>query len=307
VKLSVVATLYKSPEVIKELVDRISLSSQRVVGSNFEIILVDDCCPLGSGIVASSLKSEHPNLQVVRLARNYGQHQALMTGMRKSSGDLVFILDGDLEEMPEWLPDFWTALQEDNADVVFGRQSVARRGKWDSFAGRLAFRLLNGLTGLELTPNLVTARLMNRDYVDALLRHGEKELFIAGLWKITGFVQVSRLVEKRKSSRSTYTFRWKFLHLLSAVASFSAKPLRWVSVGGVFALLVGLLMSLWFIFSWATGPILPGWTSVLVSVWLLGGALLFGVGIIAFYLSVIFVEVKNRPYGLEMRDESRAS
>jgi len=307
VKLSVVAPLYKSPEVIKELVNRITFSSQQVVGSDFEVILVDDGCPQGSGIAANSLKLEYPNLQVVRLSRNYGQHQALMTGMRKSTGDFVFILDGDLEERPEWLLEFWIALQEENADVVFGRQSDARRGKFDGFAGRMAFRLLNRLTGLDVTPNLVTARLMSREYVDALLGHGEKELFIAGLWKITGFVQVSRLVEKQKSSRSTYTFRWKASHFVSAVVAFSAKPLRWVSVFGVIAFLVGLLMSLWFVLSWATGPVLPGWTSVLVSVWLLGGALLFSLGIIAFYLSVIFVEVKNRPYGLEMRNESRVN
>jgi putative glycosyltransferase len=296
VRLSIVVTLYRSPSEISELVRRLVEEATRLVGQDFEIVCVDDGCPLGSGKIVKDLMQTVPQLSLISHSRNFGQHEAIMSGLAHATGSKVFLLDGDLEELPEWLPKFWQTKEITGADVVYGYQEVRRRGGWlDSELGTLGFVVLNKLTNLNLKPNLVTARLMSKEYVDSLLSFTERSLFVAGLWEAVGFNQVAVEVSKDRTSQSNYRFSWKLNHFIDAITSFSSKPLVWV---GYFGLLAGLvstgivttLVVLW----WLREPV-PGWTSVLASVWLIGGMLLISFGIVARYLAIIFLEVKARP------------
>ena len=145
--------------------------------------------------------------------------------------------------------------------------------------------------------NLLTVRLMTRRYVSALLSHGEREMVIAGLWVLTGFRQVPIAVTKHSRSKTTYSLGRKFAVLVNSITSFSSRPLVFIFYLGVaigaLAAVAALYLVIRRIFF---GILLPGWPSLIVSVWLLGGLILACLGIIGIYLSKIFIETKQRPY-----------
>src|SRR5262249_3388596 len=136
---------------------------------------------------------------IVDLSRNFGHHKAMMTGLDHARGDLVFLIDSDLEEDPECMREFAIEMSRTKADVVFGVQET-RRGSWfQRVSGNLFFDLFNAVTGIAMPKNMVTARLMTKRYVDALVLHREQEVFIGGLWHITGFKQVPFAVVKHST------------------------------------------------------------------------------------------------------------
>jgi putative glycosyltransferase len=221
----------------------------------------------------------------------------MMTGLAAAKGDLIYLIDSDLEESPEWAINFFERMRATNAEVIYGVQERRKGGHFERISGTLFWKLINVLSGLELPANIVTARLMTKRYVAALLQHKEREIFIGGLWFITGFKQTPITVQKLGTSESTYTFGKKISLLVNSVTSFSNTPLISIFYIGLFILFlsclyIGLLVVNWWFFS---KPLL-GWTSVMASIWFLGGLTISIIGIIGIYLSKIFSETKQRPY-----------
>jgi putative glycosyltransferase len=170
-------------------------AAESLYGDEFDIILVNDGTPDDSLASAVALHERDPRVKVLDLSRNFGHHKAMMAGLAYASGDYIFLLDSDLEEQPEWLAMFHEEITRESGvktiDVVFGVQD-RRKGKWfERVSGMLFFKIFSYLSEAEIPKNLVTARLMRRRYVDALMLHEEREFFIAGLWAITGFNQKS--------------------------------------------------------------------------------------------------------------------
>lgn len=296
-KLAIVATLYQSAPYIEEFYNRVSAAAAQLVGDNYEITLVNDGSPDNSLDLAVRLSQSDPHVIVVDLSRNFGHHKAMMTGLSYAQGTHIFLIDSDLEEEPEWLLTFFQQMKQEQCDVVYGVQ-VRRKGNWfDRWSGQWFYCLFRWLTGLSLAENIVTARLMTRRYVDALLRHQERELMIAGLWFITGFDQRPQTIKKLSTSETTYTFRAKILLFVNSITSFSTAPLMGIFYTGIVISLLAAGYSSYLIISWLffIKP-LSGWTSVMASVWLLGGLIILFIGIIGIYLSKIFLETKQRPY-----------
>ncbi len=212
-KLSIVTTLFQSAAYVTEFYQRATGAARELVGKDYEIIFVNDGSPDSSLELAVALTEKDEHTVVVDLSRNFGHHKAMMTGLAQSKGDLVFLIDSDLEEAPEWLLPFAKQMKEERCDVVYGVQE-RRKGNWvERWSGELFYRLFKILTGLALPKNIVTARLMKRAYVDALIQHREREIFIAGLCYITGFHQCPQSVTKKNTSKTTYHF-WKKMSLL---------------------------------------------------------------------------------------------
>ncbi len=296
-KLSIVATLYNSAPYIAEFYRRASDAARRFAGDNFEIVLVNDGSPDGSLDMVVQLTERDSHVVVVDLSRNFGHHKAMMTGLAHTKGEQVLLIDSDLEEEPECLCAFAKQMQSDHCDVVYGVQEQRKGGVFERWSGQWFYRIFNALTGLVLPENIVTARLMTRRYVNALLRHEEREVFMAGLWHITGFDQRPQIVKKHSTSETTYTFRGKMSLLVNAVTSFSNVPLVsifyiGVSISMVAVFYIGYLTIQWMFLA---NP-LSGWTSVMASIWLLGGMIISFIGVIGIYLSKIFSESKQRPY-----------
>ncbi|WP_455921246.1 glycosyltransferase family 2 protein [Pseudomonas putida] len=296
-KLSVVATLYQSAPYIQEFYQRCSASARLLVGDDYEIVLVNDGSPDDSLGVAVSIAMSDPHVIVVDLSRNFGHHKAMMTGLDHAKGEQVFLIDSDLEEDPEHLLSFAEQMIQDGCDVVYGVQQ-ARKGSWfERVSGQWFYGFFKVLTGLALPENVVTARLMSRRYVDALLRHTEREVFMAGLWHITGFDQRPQMVKKHSTSETSYTFRRKMSLLVNSVTSFSNAPLISIFYIGVTISLLAMLYILYLVVHWML-PVKPmsGWTSVMASIWLLGGMIISFIGVVGIYLSKIYSESKQRPY-----------
>ena len=296
-KLSIVATLYQSASYIQEFHERTSAAAQQLVGGNYEIIFVNDGSPDNSLDLAVQLSEVDSHVVVVDLSRNFGHHKAMMTGLAHARGDLIFLIDSDLEEEPEYLITFASALKDASCDVVYGVQEQ-RKGRWfERWSGNLFYRFFKALTGLSLPENVVTARLMTRRYVDALLRHGEREVFMAGLWHITGFDQRPHTVNKHDTSETTYNFRRKMSLLVNSVTSFSNAPLVGIFYIGISISALASVYIAYLFFHWMfLATPLSGWTSVMASIWLIGGMIISFIGVVGIYLSKIFSETKQRPY-----------
>jgi putative glycosyltransferase len=294
--LSIVATLYQSAPYIEEFCKR-SIIAAKNVTEDYEIVLVNDGSPDDSLVRAVRLQELDSHVIVVDLSRNFGHHKAIMTGLSYAQGEKIFLIDSDLEEEPEWLLSFSEQMERDRCDVVYGVQEQRKGGMFEQWSGELFYGLFQMLTGLGLPKNIVTARLMTRRYVDALLRHDEREVFLAGLWHTTGFDQRSQIIHKHSTSETTYTFRRKMSVLVNSVTSFSNAPLKLIFYVGVVTFLLASGYSIYLIINWFFfAKPLAGWTSVMASVWLLGGVIISFVGIIGIYLSKIFMETKRRPY-----------
>lgn len=296
-KLSIVSTLYQSSAYLSELHRRASAVAQQLVGNDYEIILVNDGSPDNSLEEAVQLTEGDSHVVVVDLSRNFGHHKAMMTGLARSQGQQVFLIDSDLEEEPEWLLSFAEQMVKDRSDVVFGVQERRKGGFFERISGRWFYSFFKLLTGLALPENIVTARLMSRRYVDALLSHEEREVFMAGLWYITGFVQTPIIIKKHNTSETTYTFRRKMSLLVNSVTSFSNAPLIGIfyiglSISLFSCVYIGYLLIFWLVLATP----LSGWTSVMASIWLLGGMIISFIGVVGIYLSKIFSETKQRPY-----------
>jgi putative glycosyltransferase len=294
--LSIVTTLYCSAPYVEEFYRRASATAQEIT-SDYELIFVDDGSPDNSLDLALSLYARDPRVRVIELSRNFGHHRAIMTGLEHSKGDLVFLLDSDLEEAPELLKQFLAEIEIRGADVIYGVQKT-RRGDWfERAAGSLFYWIFNAISIYPVPANPVTARLMNQRYVTALVQHRDREIFLAGLWAITGFRQVAIQVEKGHKGITTYNLSRRVTALVDAVTSFSNRPLIFIFYVGSAIVTIsasaGLALILRVLFF---GSFLPGWASLMVSIWFLGGLMIFCIGIVGIYLSRVFSETKERPY-----------
>ncbi len=295
-KLSIVSTLYQSSVHLDEFYRRVCVVAESVAPGEFELILVNDGSPDDSLEIAVEISNRDSRVTIVDLSRNFGHHKAMMAGLAESCGDHVFLVDSDLEEEPELLEQFSSLMNIEKCDVVYGVQSNRRDKGLSKIFGLLFYKIFRFLTRVNQPDNILTARLMTRRYVDALLLHGESEINIGGLWVITGFEQRSLEVKKHQTSNTTYSFSSRLSHLVNAVTSFSSAPLVFVFYVGLFisffsSLFVANLAIRYFFLS--SPP--DGYTSLIASVWLLAGLVILFLGVQGIYLAKIFSEVKSRP------------
>jgi putative glycosyltransferase len=296
-KLSIVTTLYYSSPYIHKFYERTCAACASIT-DDIEIVMVNDGSPDDSLDVAVRLAERDPRVKVVDLSRNFGHHKAAMTGLMHATGDLVFLIDVDLEEEPELVLGFYNEMQKHpRADVVYGVQDTRKGRFFERVSGDLYYRLFNALSSHKIPANLLMARLMTRRYVDALLLHRESELDISGLWTITGFEQVPVTVHKHSKPSTTYNLRRKISLTIRAITAFSNRPLLYIAATGVIILGLSFLYFLYIMYVYffvGTPP--SGFTTIALSIWFLGGLTIFCLGVIAIYLSVIFTETKHRPY-----------
>lgn len=295
-KLSIVTTLYRSAATVSEFCQRATAAARAYAGESYEIVLVNDGSPDKSHALALAIAERDSHFCVIDLSRNFGHHKAMMAGLAHAQGEEIFLIDSDLEEDPAWLASFGAQLHAKACDVVYGVQESRRGGLLEKLSGAAFYWLFARLSGVALPNNLVTARLMSRRYLNALLTHGEREVFIAGLWALTGFEQCPCGVNKPRRALSTYSFRHKAAVLINGVTAFSSAPLTAIFyLGLTISVLSGLYIVYLVLHWWLFASPPDGWTSVMASIWLLGGLIICFVGVVGIYLSKIFAEVKQRP------------
>lgn len=294
--LSIVTTMYQSAAYIDEFYTRISSSAQKIT-TDYEIIFVNDGSPDESLEKAISLYQRDKRVKVIDLSRNFGQHKAIMTGLSHAKGQLVFLIDCDLEEEPELIEKFHIVMKDSGADVVYGTQEKRKGGFIESITGRLFYASFNFLSQYPVPKNVTTARLMTQRYVARLVEHRDREVFLLGLWTITGFKQVPITVQKHSKGSSAYDLARKLSIVVNSITSFSNRPLVYIFYMGLLIFMLSVIAALYLVVKWGFfGGFEAGWPSLMVSFWLLGGLTILCIGIIGIYLSKVFTEVKDRPY-----------
>jgi putative glycosyltransferase len=295
-KLSIVATLYRSAPGLAEF-HRRCMAAAETLTQDIEMVLVDDGSPDDSLEVALALQAEDPRIVVLELARNFGHHKAMMTGLAHATGDFVFLIDSDLEEPPEILAEFYRKLTDEGLDVVHGVQRERRGGHFERLTGLAFYALMDSLSDRRVPRNLITARLMRRDYVEALVAHQDRSFQISHLWVLTGFRQAAIEVDKLALSPTTYTLGRRIRMAVQQITTTSTRLLYLVFYGGLAISAFAFLMMLFFMgrYLWH-GIGVDGWTSLFLSVWFFGGLIVLGMGIVGIYLAAMLEEVKQRPY-----------
>ena len=296
--LSIVATIYRTGRYLEEFARRSFAAAEQAGYSPeaVEMVLVNDGCPEDGLDAALALRTSFPQVRVIDLSRNFGHHKAMMAGLREARGEHIFLIDSDLEEAPEWLADFGERMQSEACDAVYGVQATRKGGRFERLGGGLFYTLFNLLATPPITPNSVTARLMTREFVDALVQYGEAEPFLFGLAALAGFKQCPCTIHKGQDSPTSYTFRRKLRLAVHSIVSFSAKPLLYIAVSGfIITCLAFLYVAFICIRALLDGAAPEGWTTMVASIWLVGGFIILCIGIVSLYLAQIFTEVKKRP------------
>ena len=295
-KLSIVTSLYRGAPYLREFHERCCTAAEGIT-DEFEIVLVNDASPDESLAIALDLHEKDPRVRVIDLARNFGQHKAILTGLAHARGELVFSLDGDLEEDPGWLGLFHERMQETGADVVYGVQRKRKGRLFERLSGTIYYAIFRLLSSHHVPANQVAARLMTRRYVMNLIEHRDREVFLAGLWAITGYEQIPVTVDKADKGSSSYSLRMKLSLLMDSVTSFSNVPLVLIFYLGMLVTVVSVSAALFTFFARLLFIDFElGWPSLIISVWFLSGLTFSFLGVIGMYLSKIFTETKDRPY-----------
>jgi dolichol-phosphate mannosyltransferase len=304
-RLTIVAPCFREEAGLKELHRRVTLSAQAVVGNDFELILVNDGSPDGTWAGICALGDLDGRVVGVNLSRNHGHQLALSAGLSLARGDRILMLDADLQDPPELLPQMMRALDE-GADVAYG-QRTHRAGEslLKRVTAALFYRLLRRLTDVNIPQDTGDFRLISRRVLEVLKDMPESHRFVRGMVSWVGFRQVALPYERqpRMSGTSGYPLRKMLRLAFDAITGFSTRPLRLASLLGLAFGCLGAIGVVLTIIAWATGTTVAGWTSVVVILLTLGGIQLTVLGIIGEYLGRLYVEVKRRP--LYVIDEVR--
>jgi putative glycosyltransferase len=296
VKLSIVTTLFQSAATINEFYRRV-MAAAEPLAQDIELVFVNDGSPDESLDLAIALHRADPRVVIIDLARNFGHHKAMMTGLAYAKGDLVFLIDSDLEEEPELIAGFHNRLAKGDCDVVYGVQDLRRGGFFDRVTGAIFFSLVDVLSDHRLPRNVVTARLMTREYVRALVRHRDREFMIANLWQLAGFRQVHIPIRKLSRSPTNYSLRQRIEMTVRNVTTTSTKLLYIILYAGMTIFSLAVAVILFYVSRYfTTGIGVDGFTSIIISILFLGGLITLILGVLSIYIANILSETKRRPY-----------
>jgi len=297
-QLSVISTLYKSEPFLEEFIRELINALQKIQINDFEIVLVLDGLTDNSKEYLLNKKNDVPQIKIVELSRNFGHHYAITAGLHVAKGDKIFLIDCDLEVAPSILINFETVLNDTHADVVFGVQKY-RKGKFiERELGGGFWKLFNKFSDVKIPQNVLTERLMTKQYVEALKTLGDKNLFLGGMMYWVGFNQVPfEVAKKQRTGKSTYNFTKRLNLFIEAITSFSEQPLKIIFKTGLAITLMTFLVIIFMLIEKIIHPetILLGYTSIIVSILFSLGILTSSIGVVGLYLARIFKQTQNRP------------
>jgi dolichol-phosphate mannosyltransferase len=300
--LSVVAPCFNEAQGLEEFCRRVSAVCATVAGppargGGYEIVLVNDGSTDATWRVMTGLAQRIPGLACVSLSRNHGHQLALTAGLSLCRGQRVLILDADLQDPPELLPQMM-AVMDGGADVVYGQRR--RRNGETAFkraSASVFYRIVTRLAETRIPRDTGDFRLISRRALDIFLSMPERHRFVRGMVSWIGFRQEPILYDReaRFAGDTKYPLRKMFRFALDAVTSFSIRPLAWASHLGVLSTLLALGLLIYALVGYVTGRTAAGWASLMATITLLSGVQLFMLGIFGEYLGRLCDQAKGRP------------
>jgi len=295
--LSVVVPCYNEEKVLPELYSRLTTVCRTCLGDDYEIVLVSDGSRDQTWPKIKALSVCDPHVVGVNLSRNFGHQLALTAGLSICRGARILILDADLQDPPELLPDM-LALADQGADVVYGQRRTRDGETWfKKISAALFYRLLRRMADIDIPVDSGDFRLMSRRAMEALLSMPEQYRFVRGMVTWVGYKQVALPYDRaeRFADVSKYSFRKMVFFSLDAITGFSTRPLRMAIYAGVALALLSIIMISFTFYSWMVGDVIAGWSSLMTVMLILGSANMLFLGVIGEYLGRLFMEAKRRP------------
>lgn len=303
VKLVIVVPCYNEEEVLKEttrqLSDTLALMKNEGKIEDGKILYVDDGSKDATWPLIEQLADSNPCVMGLKLAHNVGHQQALWAGLdwtANSNYDAAVSIDADLQDDVSAIPQM-ADLYNKGIDIVYG---VRKERKTDTFfkkhTAQLFYKLMKTMGG-DIVYNHADFRLMSRRALKALVSYPERNLFLRGLVPMLGYSYASVYYDRKErfAGESKYPFTKMLNFALDGITSFSVKPLRLITTAGLIFMLASIIAIIYALSAFASGHVFPGWTSLLISVWFIGGSVLTAIGIIGEYIGKIYKEVKRRP------------
>ena len=296
--LSIVVPCFNEEACLGTLHRRLSAAAQASAGDDYEIVLVNDGSRDGSWPLMQQLAAADPRVVAINLSRNYGHQLALTAGLDLCRGDHVLIIDADLQDPPELLGDMLECMRANHADVVYGvRKSREGETAFKRATAHGFYRLLSRATDVDIPLDAGDFRLMSRRALDALMAMPEQARFIRGMVAWIGFKQVPIAYNRaeRFAGETKYPLGKMIRFALDALTGFSSAPLKLASHAGM-ALSVGSILLIAYIaYAWASGRNVPGWTSLMLIVVIVGAVQMFVLALMGEYIGRLYNESKRRP------------
>jgi dolichol-phosphate mannosyltransferase len=294
--LSLVIPIFNEEPLLDELVKRTIPAVESII-SNYELIFVDDGSTDGSLQKLLLFRRENKRIKVLTLSRNFGHQAAFTAGLSYSKGDIVAMMDGDLQDPPELLGDMYNMIIRDGYDVVNGRKTARKGSGRRNFYTFIFHMIFRRVSEMEKIGNAGNFSMMTRDAVEALLSMKEKIRYLPGLRSFIGFRQgfVDFVRDDRYEGDPKMSYKKLFSLAMDAIFAFSRFPIRFCLYLGITGIVVFLAAAIYVLIAKAFQFAIPGWSSTMLSIYFLGSIQLVFLGIIGEYIFRNYKESQNRP------------
>ncbi|MDT0016359.1 glycosyltransferase family 2 protein [Listeria swaminathanii] len=301
--LTVVVPCYNEEEVLSESVAQLTNIIQKLVMSESisnksQIMFVDDGSKDKTWELIQQYSESNEHVSGLKLSRNYGHQGALLAGLTEAHAysDCVVSIDADLQDDVNAIIEFIEKYHE-GYDVVYGVRDKRDTDTYFKRNSALAFYRIMSKLGVNMVPNHADYRLLSKRALTEFLRYKEENMFIRGIVPLLGFKSTKVFYNRneRFAGESKYPLKKMVLFAVDGITSFSVAPIRLLLVIGSVIFMIGVVMGIYAIAQKIIGAVVPGWTSLIVSLWLIGGIQLIGIGVLGEYIGKIFKQVKERP------------
>ena len=295
--LSIIVPIYNEEKIIPELYQRLTNAAKEIT-SDYELIFINDGSKDRSILELVNLSQQDSKVYFINFSRNFGHQIAVTAGIDYCKGDAVVIIDGDLQDPPELIPEMYKKHQEGYEVVYAQREKRAGETYFKKITAQLFYRVLKKLTSVDIPLDTGDFRLIDRKIVDALKNMPEQNKFLRGQIAWLGFNQTSVVFnrDKRKYGKSGYPLSKMIKFALDGITGFSDKPLEYVARVGFIISGLSFLIILYAIFShFFLKQTIAGWTSLIISSMFIGGVQMISIGVIGEYIARINKNILNRP------------
>lgn len=302
-RLAIICPCYNEHEVLPESARKLNrlldelVDAGKVSADSF-VLLVNDGSRDDTWEIIRSLHTANPRFKGLNLARNAGHQNAIMAGMMtvRRWCDAAVTIDVDLQDDLEALKRMVDKFRA-GTDIVYGVKRSRRGDSWMKRTSAEAFYRLQSSMGAETVFNHADFRLMSRRALDELAQYDERNLYLRGIVPLLGLRTdtVDDVIGEREAGKSKYTLKKMVNLAVDGITSFSVKPIHLIFGAGLFFLGISVLMTIYILWSFFVHSVVPGWTSMMLSLWFIGSILLLAIGVIGEYIGKIYVEVKARP------------
>ena len=296
--LSIVVPCFNEQECMAELYARLSAAARASAGEDYELVLINDGSKDETWPMMRELAERDRHVLAINLSRNHGHQLALTAGLDLCRGAKILIIDADLQDPPELLADMLATMDREAADVVYGvRKARAGETRFKRATAAAFYRILARATEVDMPVDAGDFRLMSRRSLDAFLAMPEQARFIRGMVAWIGFKQVPLPYDRKERFAGTtkYPLGKMIRFALDALTGFSSAPLKLASHAGLWLAAGSLLIVLYILYAWAIGRSIPGWTSLMLVVVVLGAVQMFVLGLHGEYIGRLYNEAKRRP------------